>query len=125
MKSLVVAIALVSATPIASAAPHDRIDAAAAIYQAAFDDWKDVDGKTPVSEVHAWSVRWLQAELALPARGAALKKAFADHVARMTDVVKAAEFDANGGIIGSELALAEARFFLAEAQRWQAQRRID
>lgn len=76
-------------------------------------------GRGTLDTVYAWSVRSLDAELALATTPKARAAAFADHAARMDDLAKAAQQKFTAGTADTS-AVAGAAYFVAEARLWAA-----
>jgi len=119
---LVLVLALSIAAPaIAGPSQADlvksRTDAAAKVYASSLAKWKA--GTGTVDQIAAWSVRWLGALREAPLRGAKLKTALAEHLARMTDLEKAVVDAVNAGTASPVDAEAVA-YYLAEAELWVA-----
>jgi len=112
---LLVAAATAFADPSPDQLAKDRADAAAKIYPQAVDRWKV--GRATVENPCEWSIRWLDAGLAVPK--ANTKQALADHVQRMTDLETAAKDAANKGTVPtSDVAIVT--YYRTEAQLWAA-----
>nr|HEX4317421.1 hypothetical protein [Kofleriaceae bacterium] len=93
---------------------RDREAAVAAVYPALEREFEAAK-RTP-SELGAWSVRWLDATLDA---GGAVDKAFADHLARMTEVEKREQAMVKSGLAPtSDLGIAT--YYKAEAALWKA-----
>ena len=107
-------LAVTLAAPAKAVAPPSRAAAAEKVYaqvRAGFDA-----GQGTIDEVYTWSVHWLDADLAGASR-AARKRAFADHLARMTELRAAAQKLTRQGLLRATGAL-KADYFVAEAEAW-------
>ncbi len=102
----------VAAAPNAKQLAKERVTAAEKVYAGTLAFLKS--GRATGESAYAWSVRWLDAELA---NGRPAKQAFADHQARMTslegDVAKAVQAGTASPIDG-----AAADYFKVEAELW-------
>jgi hypothetical protein len=95
----------------------NRTDAAAKVYAASFAKLKA--GTATVDQVAAWSVRWLTGMREAPLKGAKLKSALAEHLARMKDLETAvADLVKAGAAATSEAEVAA--YYVAEAELWVA-----
>lgn len=124
MRTLALAIILAVSVPaIATAGPdqkvlaQSRIDAAARAYASALARWKA--GATTLDQVAAWSQRWLTALREQPLKGAKLKVALAEHLARLKDV-QTAVTDAVSKGTASPADAETMAYFVAEAELWVA-----
>jgi len=110
--------AVVAAPSADQATPAQRrIDAAAKVFDASVSALKV--GKGSVADAAAWSVRWLTAQREQPLKGAKLKAALADHLARMQDLDATTRNLVDAGQLSSVEKLASA-YFVAEAELWVA-----
>jgi hypothetical protein len=122
MRRLLLAFALVTAVPAAATAAPDqkqlaqgRVDTAAKVFGLALSRWQS--GQSTVDDVAAWSLRWLSALRDQPVKGAALKKALAEHRDRMKAVEAASRDRVNAGVAAT-IELESAHYFLVEAELW-------
>ncbi len=118
----VVALGAVSLAvwPAASQAKGDslatkRAQTAARVFKAVAAEY--ATGQRTLEDVHVWSTRWLDAQLA-GATKAARKRAFAAHHERMTTVQKKVRAKVDAGMAPATAAL-EAEYFAVEAEGWQ------
>jgi hypothetical protein len=120
--ALVLLVSLAIAAP-AAAGPSQadlvkrRVDAAAQVYTTALARWKA--GTEPLDRVATWSVRWLTALREAPLKGAKLKTALAEHLARMKDL-ETAVADAVTAGVASAADRDAAAYYVAEAELWAA-----
>lgn len=124
MRTLLVAICLVLATPgLAGAGPdkatlaQGRVDTAAKIYELARVRWQT--GTGTFDDVAAWSLRWLGALRDQPVKGKALKKALEEHRDRMQAAEAKARERVNAGT-APVIELEIAHYYLVEAELWVA-----
>jgi hypothetical protein len=122
MRILALLLALTIAAPaIAGPSQADlvknRTDAAAKAYASSLAKWKV--GTGTIDQVAGWSMRWLTALREAPLKGAKLKTALADHLARMKDLETAVTDAVNKGTAAPVDAEAVA-YFVAEAELWVA-----
>lgn len=126
MRGIAIAVALavvaVAAPAPASAGPsadqiQKRIDAAHKVYDRALALYQG--GTGTIDAVYTWSARWLTAERETPLKGAKLKTALGDHLARMQALEKTATDLANTGKVPTADVEA-AKYYVAEAEVWQA-----
>jgi hypothetical protein len=124
MRTLALAIVLAVSVPATAFAGPDqkqlsqtRVDAAARAYASALARWKAAT--TTLDQVVAWSHRWLTALRETPLKGAKLKVALAEHLARMQEVQLAVTDAVGKGMATSADADAIA-YFVAEAELWAA-----
>ena len=119
---LATAFVLALATPaVAGPSQADlvkaRTDAAAAVYTSGLTQWKA--GRMTVEQVATWSVRWLTALREAPLKGAKLKPALAEHLARMKDLEKSVS-DAIAAGVAAEHERDVVAYYVAEAELWVA-----
>jgi hypothetical protein len=122
MRILALVLSLLIAAPaIAGPSQADlvknRTDAAAKVYVLALAHWKAGTGS--IDQVAAWSAKWLTALREAPIKGAKLKTALAEHLARMKDLETAAVDAVKAGIATTQDAEAAA-YYVAEAELWAA-----
>lgn len=105
-------VAPVAAAPDAKQLATDRVTAATKVFTSTVTLVKS--GRGTVEGAYAWSVRWLEAELA---NGKAAKPAYKDHLARMTtletDLAKAVAAGVASTTDGEA-----ASYFKLEAEIW-------
>jgi len=122
MRILALVLALVIAAP-ASAGPSqadlvkNRTDAAAKVYTTALARYKA--GTATLDQVFTWSANWLRALREAPLKGAKLKTALADHLARMKDLQTSVADMVKAGAAPTIDADA-ASYYVAEAELWAA-----
>lgn len=124
MRTLALAIALAVAVPATATAGPDqkvlaqsRIDAASRAYASTLTRWKA--GTTTLEQVVVWSHRWLVALRETPLKGAKLKAALAEHLARMKEV-QTTVTDMVGSGVASAADADAMGYFVAEAELWAA-----
>lgn len=118
MRTLAI-VALLAATAAADPSPDqlakDRADAAAKVYPALVLHYKN--GTVPFGDLPTWSVRWLDASLAVPKADA--KQALADHLKRMQDLETETQAHVKAGL-SPTVDADEATYYRIEAQLWVA-----
>jgi hypothetical protein len=122
MRAAIVALALAFAAGSATAGPsaaqiQNRIDAAHKTYDGKLARYKA--GAVTLDEVYVWSVRWLTAVRETPVKGAKLKAALGEHLARMQDLATAVDAAVKAGAATTSDADAAA-YYVAEAIVWEA-----
>jgi hypothetical protein len=107
-----------AAPPTAAQLAKDRADAADTAFHLASAGHRA--GTVPLEVVYAWSVRWLAASLETAPKTA--KQAFADHLARMTDLETAVQKMFTSGT-ATALDYGAAAYYRIEAELWSARGR--
>jgi hypothetical protein len=119
--AIAVAVAAPVATPAiagpSAAQIQKRIDAAKKVYDRALSLYQG--GTGTIDAVYTWSVRWLTAERETPLKGAKLKTAHGDHLARMQALEKTATDLAHTGKVAT-VDVEAAQYYVAEAEVWEA-----
>ncbi len=109
---LIVLVSPAAAQPNVNSLARDKIVAAEKVYRSKLASLQAA--RSDVDAVCAWSVRWLDAELA---NGKAIKQALAEHLARMTALE--AELTKNvKQAISPQSELDAAIYFKTEAELW-------
>ena len=123
MRAIAIAVVLAFVAPAAvTAGPtadqiQKRIDTAHKVYDRVLSAYQGSKGE--IEAVYTWSVRWLTAERETPLKGAKLKTALGDHLARMQALQKTASDLANTGKVATADVEA-AQAYVAEAEVWEA-----
>jgi len=119
--AVALAVAAPTVTPAiagpSAAQIQKRIDAAKKVYDRALSAYQGSKGD--IDAVYVWSARWLTAERETPLKGAKLKTALGDHLARMQTLEKTAtDLAQTGKVPSADIEAAQA--YVAEAEVWEA-----
>jgi hypothetical protein len=107
-----------AAPPTAAQLAKDRADAADKALHLAANGYRA--GMVPIEPVYEWSARWLGASLDAAPRAA--RQAFADHLARMTDLEAEVQKMFTAGR-ATALDQSAAAYYHLEAELWSARGR--